>query len=424
VTGRFHRPCSSTVSLIRVPGRVNGESPGPRGTRTPERQWLRRARIAVCCNFTIPGVTLATWTARIPAIKAQLHLSNGALSLGLLAVGIGAILAMQPVGRLIERHGSAVATLPSALLVTIAFTGPGFARNLWELIVLLLMVGAGTGLLDVAMNTQAVEVERAYRRPIMVSFHAMYSIGGLAGALYGSLLAAAHISPAQTFLVMGTLLALVAASAGRWLLPATAAKPGHRGDHHPAGGRVRWQGRIVFLGILGLFCMLDEGCAADWSSVYLRDSLHAAAWLAPFAYGTFSVTMAIGRLLGDRLVARAGRVMLVRCGAALAAAGLGACLLIGAPAAGIAGFGALGAGLASIIPQLLTTAGNWDPQRSGHLVAQVSTISYLGILAGPVVIGPIAGLTGLPAALALPVILAGLVALSAGAVRPRTAAQS
>jgi len=368
----------------------------------------------------LPGVTLATWTARIPAVKARLALSDGALSLGLLAVGIGAVLSMQFVGRLVDRHGSSTVMLPSAVLLAIAMAGPGFAGNLQILVVTLLAVGACYGLLDVAMNAQAVEVERAYGRPIMASFHAGYSIGGLVGAVYGSLLARAGVGAGPTFLAIGLPMAAAVILVSRWLLPpASAVAPGQAGDLGRSQGGGRWPAHVLLLGVLGMFCFLDEGAAADWSSVYLRDALHASAGLAPLAYGMFSITMALGRLIGDRLVARIGPVALVRCGAGLAALGLAVGLLVSTPVAGIAGFGALGAGLSCIVPQLFTAAGNWDPSRSGRSLAQVTMLSYLGLLAGPVAIGPVAGVTGLPTALSLPVILAVLVALSAPAVRPR-----
>lgn len=384
------------------------------------RNRLQRARFAVWCYFMLPGVSLATWTARIPAVKARLNLGNGTLSLGLLAVGIGAILSMQLIGRLVDRHGSATVMLPSAVLVAIAMIGPGFAGNLEVLVATLLVVGAGYGLLDVAMNAQAVEVERAYGRPIMASFHAVYSIGGLVGAVYGSLLAHAGVGAGPTFLAAGLPMAAAVILVSRWLLPpAAAAAPSRARELRRSEKGGRWPVHILLLGMLGMSCFLDEGAAADWSSVYLRDALHASAGLAPLAYGMFSITMALGRLIGDRLVVRIGPAAVVRCGAAFAALGLGLGLLAGTPAAGIAGFGALGAGLSCIVPQLFTTAGNWDPSRAGRSVAQVATLSYLGLLVGPVIIGPIADVTSLPAALSVPVILAALVALSARAVRPR-----
>jgi MFS family permease len=386
-------------------------------TTSAQAARLRRARAAVWCYFMLAGVVLATWSARIPAVKAGLGLSDGALSLGLLAVGAGALVSMQAVGPIIDRYGSAAAMVPSGGLLGVGIIGPGLADGPAELIGALFFIGACYGWLDVAMNAHAVQVERAYRRPIMASFHAVYSLGGLAGALYGSVLARAGVSPAVTFAAIGVPMAVLVVVAGRWLLPPEA-RPQPAGARE-AGRQRRWAGPVLLLGMLGLFCFLDEGSAADWSSVYLHDSLHSSAALAPLAYGTFSITMALGRLAGDRIVARFGRVRVVRYGAGLAAAGLGAGLLASMPVAGIAGFGVLGAGLSCIVPQLFTAAGNLDPRRAGHLVAQVSSLSYLGILIGPVAIGAIATVVGLPLALGLPVLLALVVALSAGAVRPR-----
>lgn len=374
----------------------------------------------MCGYFLLPGLALATWSARIPAIKAGLGLSDGMLSVGLLAIGVGALVSMQAVGHVIDRRGSAAAMVPSAGLLGAGLVGPGLSRDPAELIGALFFLGACLGWLDVAMNSHAVQVERAYGRPIMASFHAMFSIGGLAGALYGSVLARAGVSPTVTFVAIGVPLAALVVAAARWLLPGASPQPAPPASTAGKGGQPRhWTGPVLLLGVLGLFCFLDEGSASDWSSVYLHDSLHSSAALAPLAYATFSITMAIGRLAGDRIVARLGRVNVVRYGAAIAAAGLLASLIASTPVAGIVGFGALGAGLSCIVPQIFTAAGNLDPQRAGRQVARVSSLSYLGVLLGPVVIGAIATVVGLPVALGLPVLLALMVALSARAVRPR-----
>ena len=383
---------------------------------------FRRARAAVWGYFLLPGITVATWTARLPAIKAQVGLSNGTLSVGLLAVGVGALVSMRFAGRAIDRYGSAAVMRPAAVLVAVTLIGPGFATGLGELVSMLAVFGASCAMLDISMNAQAVLVERAYRRPIMASFHAVYSIGGVAGALYGAVLASARVSPGVTFAVAGVPLAVASLVISRWLLP-PAGRPAVSGLRGPgrAVGAARWTGPLLVLGILGLCCMLDGSVADDWGSVYLRDSLHAAAGVAPFAFGAFCAATAAGRLCGDRIVARIGPVAIVRWGAGLAAAGLAAGLSIASPAAAIAGFGALGAGLSCVIPQVFTTAGNWDPQRSGSLVAKVTSVSYVGGLASPVIIGPLADATSLRAALYLPAALAAVVAMLATAVRPRPA---
>jgi MFS family permease len=386
----------------------------------PKPTPLRRARVAVWCYFMLPGITVATWTARLPAVKAQAHLSNGELSVGLLAIGIGSLASMRFVGPAIDRYGSAAVMRPAGALVALTIIGSGWVTNIGELALSLMMYGVSCAMLDISMNAQAVQVERAYRRPIMASFHAVYSIGGVAGAIYGGVLAYAGASPGITFTLIGVPMAIASIPIGRWLLP-----PGPSPAVSETGKRrrgvtaPRWTRIILVLGLLGLCCMLDESIADDWGSVYLRDSLHTAASIAPFAFGAFCAAMTVSRLCGDRIVARIGPVATVRWGAGFAAAGLAAGLSVPNPVAAIAGFGALGGGLSCVVPQIFTTAGNWDPRHSGILVARVTSLSYLGGLAGPVIIGPLADATSLRAALYLPAALATIVAVLATAVRPR-----
>jgi MFS family permease len=173
----------------------------------------------------------------------------------------------------------------------------------------------------------------------------------------------------------------------------------------------------VFLGVLAFSALVGEGAAADWSAVYLRDSLNSSAGFAAAAYAAFAIMMTLGRLVGDRLAARFGPVRLVRASALVAGAGLGVALLVNHPAAGVAGFGLLGAGLSGIAPQVFSAAGNRDPAYAGRALARVASIGYAGFLTGPVVIGAAATLFGLPAALAIPVLLCGFVAVTANALR-------
>jgi MFS family permease len=377
----------------------------------------RMARVATWAYFFLSGAGMAVWVARIPSVKHQLALTDGMLAIGLMAVAAGALLAMQVVGRLVDRLGSAPVTHVSGVLVSVALVGPGLAPNLPVLVVTLFVLGCAMGLVDVAMNAQAVLVERAYGRPIMTSFHAGWSLGGLAGATAGGGAAGIGLAPAPTFAIAGGTLALVALVAGRRLLPgrvshepAVEAEPGRRGFG------ISWA--VLFMGVLGMFCYTCEGSAADWSAVYMRDGLGTSIALAPAAFAAFSITMTTGRLVGDWLATRFGAVRLVTGCGLLAAGGLGGALLAGQPIAAVAGFGIMGAGLSCIVPQLFTAAGNRRPGRSGRDLALVASVSYFGMLAGPVVIGGAANLVGLPRALTIPVILSVFVALSARALRP------
>jgi len=175
---------------------------------------------------------------------------------------------------------------------------------------------------------------------------------------------------------------------------------------------------IWVLGLLALCGQVGEGSAGDWSAVYLHANLHTSASVAAVALGAFSVTMAAGRVAGDRLAARFGPVRLVRASGLVAGLGLAAGLLIGTPAAAVAGFALLGLGLAGIFPQIVTAAARLAPEQAGRNIGRIAAVAYSGLLSGPVAIGAIASGVGLRAALGAPAALAVLVAAAAGVMRP------
>lgn len=384
--------------------------------------------------FFLLGMVGAVWVARIPAVKHRLDLTDGALGAALLAMPVGLVLVMPVCGRLVDRFGSGRVTLPAGVGFALSLLPLGLAGDLPSLVAGLLWFGLVSGLLDVAMNAHAVRVERTYGRPIMTSFHAVYSIGGFAGALFGGLFAWLDLTPEQTFLAAGPPMAVVGALAGRWLLPAPdpvgpsgPAGPTHPADPpgaaDPAGDpapaepprRPRRPALVVMLlGVVAFCCLVGEGAADNWSGVYLHDDLGTSQGFAALGFAAFSITMAVGRLFGDRLAQRFGPARLVRACGLLAAAGLAAGLLTRHPVGGLAGFAALGAGLSCIVPQVFSAAGNADPARAGRNLARVAGLGYFGLLTGPVLIGGAAGLVGLPWALGIPVLLAvGVVASAA-----------
>ena len=388
---------------------------------------LVRGRVAVTLLFLLYGVILGTWTARIPAVKHRLGLSDSALSVGLLAFAAGAILGMQVSGRIVDRFSSRTVMFPAVLLDALLLMAPAFAGNLAVLACCLVAFGLVHGKLNVAMNVNAVEVQRAYGRPIISSCHAVYSVGGLLGAGVGGLFAGADLSAAVTFVsVAGAVLAvaavdrlLVLPTVAQWAAatPADAAgTDGTQAEGVPARRVGLLAPGVLLLGTLVFCCLVGEGAAADWSTVYLRDNLGAAEGLATVGYAAFSAMMVAGRLVGDRLTARFGPVLLVRACGVLAAVGLAAGLLVGAPLAGIIGFGCLGAGLSCIAPQVFSAAGSRDPAVAGQAIARVAGLGFLGFVVGPVVIGFTARLVGLPHALLIPAVLALFVAGSASAI--------
>ena len=375
-------------------------------------------------HFFVLGAATATWSARLPAIKEALHLSDGGLGLALFAVPAGSVLTLLLSGRIVDRFGAARVQRIAGLLVAAALVligvGPQI-RNLSVLVVALAWFGAVAGLLDVSMNTCAARLEVAYARPIMSSLHAGYSIAGLAGAGIGGIFAALALGPLPTFASVALPLTVFVLLAGRWVVlppvPADAVRPGDPPRHSP--GQIA--AIIWVLGLLALAGQLGEGSAGDWSAVYLHANLGTSAGVAAAGLAAFSVTMAAGRLAGDRLATRFGSAALVRASGLVAGLGLAAGLLIGTPAAGIAGFALLGVGLAGIFPQIVTSAARLDPARAGRNIGRIAAVAYTGLLTGPVAIGAAASGVGLRDALLIPAALAVGVAAAAGVLSPHGA---
>jgi predicted MFS family arabinose efflux permease len=289
------------------------------------------------------------------------------------------------------------------VLPALAPTGEAFALGLFAL-------GAANGALDLAMNVEGAEVERRYGRPVMSSLHAAFSFGALAGASAGALVAAAGAPPAPHLVAVAAAAVVAVAAATRHLLPvqAQALREGPL--------LARPSKRLAALGALAFCVLLAEGSVADWSAVYLHESIGSSEAVAAAGLAGFSLTMAIGRLAGDRLTMVFGSSALAGGGALLAAVGLGAGLAAQEPAATIAGFMAMGAGLAATFPIVVTAAANRPEAASGAALAAVTTTGYSGFMVGPPVIGLVAELTSLRAALLLPVALCLVAAALAPAV--------
>jgi MFS family permease len=356
---------------------------------------LVRARRSAALYFFTNGAMLASWFPHIPAVKQQHALSEGELGVVLFAMAVGALLAMPLAGRLVDRFGSRRMTAGAGMTLCLALPLPIVSPDPLALIGALLALGACNGALDVSMNAQAVAVERRYGRAIMSSFHALFSLGGLVGAGFAGVAAGFGVDPVPHVVASALVGTTIAGLALRGLLPA---EP----DHVSSGSGFAWPTRtLAGLGLLAFFGLLAEGAMADWSAVYLRDSLGASMSLAAAGFAAFSLTMAAGRFGGDRLVARFGPGAVLRLSSALAAAGLGVALAFGNPVVAIVGCGAVGLGIANVIPVLFSSAGKTPDVAPGPALATVATIGYLGFLAGPPLIGVAAELTSLPIALGI-----------------------
>jgi MFS family permease len=379
--------------------------------------------VAVSVAFLVNGAAIANWVPRVPAVKAALGTSDGPLGLALLGLGVGAAAALLAAGRVVARFGSRPVTRVAGIALCAALVGPGLAGSLPALALSLALFGAASGLMDVAMNAHGSLVERGYGRPVMASLHGLWSVGGLVGAVTGGLAARAGWSPARHFAVAALCLGAMLV-VGTWrLLPASddlaPARPGPAsagGGGAPRGRGMPWSRPLLLLGVVGFSSFFGEGSAHDWSAIYMHDVLGTSPGTAAAAFAAFSLAMATVRFAGDRLSARFGPVRLIRASGLVATVGFGLGLLAHQPLAGVAGFALLGVGLACVVPVTFSAAGHLGGGLAGVAISRVAAVSYLASFAGPPIIGLVADQVGLSVALAIPVALAGVVALCARAV--------
>ncbi|MGW3654965.1 MFS transporter [Streptomyces sp. NPDC005151] len=387
---------------------------------------LRTGRLVTTAYFALNGFVLGMWVVHIPAVERHVGISHAVLGWLLLLLGAGAFAGMRITGPLTDRWGARIVVPLGAALCSAAVVLPGLATDAWTLGAALALLGLGNGCLDVSMNAHAIQVERGYRRPVMSAFHAMFSIGGVLAALVGARTLSWEWSPAVALGSVAVLGLAVAALAARGLLPAehtpSPAAEAPAGVTQPAPRTSR---RIWALAALALMLMLCEGVANDWSTLHLRDVLNAPAATAALAYGAFSTAMTIGRLLTDRVSMRFGPVAILRYGAALAAIGLTTATFSTWIPLALVGWAVFGAGLSGCIPQLFSAAGHADPSAAGTNVSRVAGLGYLGMLAGPAVIGPLTHFFPLNLTFLLPLGFCVVAACAAGILRsPRNAAPS
>jgi predicted MFS family arabinose efflux permease len=353
----------------------------------------RVARLAVTTIFFTNGVLLANWFARIPDVKQRLDLSEGTLSLALLSVAIGALLAQPTAGWVIGRVGSRVVTAVMALVFCAVVVFPGFAPSLPLLMLVLGLFGAANGALDVAMNAQAAIVERQYGRSIMNSFHALWSVGGLSGAALGGLAASRGVPLGAQFLVAAAAGALCMLCALRGLVP----DRGHAASHDPAFALP--PRALIPMGIVAFAALVCEGAIGDWGAIYLREGLRSTPGVAAAGYTVFALFMATGRFTGDWLTMRFESARFVRASGLLVVAGIALALGSTTPWIAIAGFGLIGAGVSCIFPLIMSAAARTPGLAPGTGIAAMATAGYTGFLIGPPLIGSVAEVASLRGAL-------------------------
>ncbi|AQZ69084.1 major facilitator superfamily MFS_1 [[Actinomadura] parvosata subsp. kistnae] len=372
---------------------------------------LRSARYGAVLTFVLAGLMVGTMTVRIPALTDKLGLSEAMVGTILLVWGLGALVTMQSMRRVMARLGSRTLLRAGGPLTALGLLGVALAPDLPLLMVAVALFGMAFGTVDVAMNAQGSAVEQAYGRPLMNGMHAGWCVGAISAGGLGSLAIAVGLPfTANVALVALVSLPVMVLLGRTYLQERPAAETARK-------GRKRMPPIVYLLGTIMFFAFMVEGTVADWNGLYMRDELGAPEAVAALGYPVFEVGMLIARLTGDRLRVRFGvRGMLTVSG--VATAGFFAVVLL-APAAlvAVSAMFFVGLGVATISPLTLSLAGT-ATDAPGPAIAQAGAMGYAGLLLGPVVIGFLSDATSLRTALGIGVVLGVLIAL-AGRLLPR-----
>jgi MFS family permease len=357
------------------------------------------ARLSIGAFFFIAGLCFASWASRIPDIKLHLKLSDAGLGGVLLALPAGLMVSLPFSGWLVHHFGSRKMVLLSAVLYASVLSTVGLVNATWQLVLALFIYGLVGNLLNIAVNTQAVSLEVLYGRSIMASFHGIWSLAGFTGATIGTIMINFHLSPLAHFVII----TLTAFTLVGLLYRNTLKQDVNADTSQPLFAKP--DSTLLKLGLIAMCCMVCEGAMFDWSGVYFQKVVEAPKGLTTVGYTAFMCTMAAGRFAGDRLVTRLGTQRMLQVSGLVIASGLA--LAIGLPylITATLGFMLVGIGVSSVVPMVYGAAGKSKQFSPGVALAAVSTIGYLGFLAGPPLIGFIAEASSLRWSLALIAIL-------------------
>ena len=349
-----------------------------------------KLRIAVSVFFFCPGLAFASWASRIPDIKTSLHLSEAGLGSILLALPIGQLLTMPLSGRLVTRFGSKYISRVAIVGYVFSLTNIGLVKQPWQLAVALFAFGIFGNLCNISVNTQAVHAEALYQRPIMASFHGIWSMAGFTGALIGSLMMKLDIKPYYHFWIIALFAIIMMLIFNKYLLLTPTSKLAS------SFRKIKWpHGSLLLLGVIAFCCLSAEGCMFDWSGVYFKQVVKAEGSLISLGYASFMIMMAAGRFMGDGLALKFSRKKMVQLSGVLIFTGMMIAVLFPTIVLATIGFLIVGFGVSSIIPLMYSTAGKVKEVASGIAIATVSGIGFFGFLMGPPLIGYIAELAGL-----------------------------
>ena len=394
--------------------------------------YLQKARFAVFAYFTIAGAAVTFWAVHIPFIEAKFEITPSAIGALLLVFGAGALTAIQLVGNLIDRVGSRTATFLAGTFMGVMLFFPGLTTSPVALGVSLFFLGIGVGATDVAMNAHAVDVEKAYQRPIFSAFHSMWSFGGLIGASSGGIALANGLDMQITLSIAGLATLFIALTMRTWLLPDS---PNHQSSkklnaEQRSAEKLRLKaanssnrkvlGYVLFLGAMSFAAVIAEGTGVDWSTLHHARVLGTSDAQASLALVVYTGAMGFTRLVIDKVVAIRGRIFVIAFGSLVSAVGTSVVVVSTTSPVALVGWLIAGIGIAGVVPQIFAySAEVGEASHTGRNMAMVVGITYAGVLAGPAVIGFLTELVPLNIAIGLGVILGVLTALGTLLIRRR-----
>jgi MFS family permease len=374
------------LSLFQTKGKIK------KVYREAKASYLNRIRFAVGMFYFGMGLSFATWASRIPDIKAALHLTEGDLGSILFALPMGQLAIMPFSGKMVTKFGSHRILVFSLIMYVFCLANLGLATTALQLSLGLFLFGLFGNLANIAVNTQGVYTEVLFKKTIMSAFHGMWSFAGFTGALVGLGMLALKLSPLTHFIIVGVIVLLMVAFNFNFLIRAKE-KIKHKTEKKKIF--VKPDTTLLWLGVIGFCSMASEGVMFDWSGIYFKDIVKAPGALVILGYTSFMIMMASGRFLGDNLINKFGRECVMQISGVMISAGLFTAVFLPYIIPCTIAFMAVGLGVAAIVPTVYSIAGKNPTVPPGEALTIVSSVSFLGFLMGPPVIGHIAQNFGL-----------------------------
>ena len=401
------------LSLFQTKGKIK------KVYREAKASYLNRIRIAVGMFYFGMGLSFATWASRIPDIKTALHLTEGDLGSILFALPMGQLVIMPFSGKMVTKFGSHRILIFSLIMYVLSLTNLGLATTALQLSLGLFLFGLFGNLANIAVNTQGVYTEVLFKKTIMSSFHGMWSFAGFTGALVGLGMLALNLTPYHHFLIVGAVVIVMVAFNFKFLVKAK-----EKMKHKTSEKKklfTKPDSALIWLGVIGFCSMASEGVMFDWSGVYFKDIVKAPGPLVVLGYTSFMIMMAGGRFLGDGLINKFGRERVMQISGVMISAGLFTAVFLPYLIPCTIAFMLVGLGVATIVPTVYSMAGKNPTVPAGEALTIVSSVSFLGFLMGPPVIGHIAQNFGLQFSFAFIGIFGVLIAFMVSKIRTTAA---